>query len=121
MKKLALSAFLLATAFLLGNSLSAFSAVNCEISQYNVEAYDHGGVYIQGLLDGQGSSWISICGGSTASPTEGSDCNDNATQNRLSIALVGQTSGRKLNAYFPTLNSCSEFRPYMRPQGLKLK
>jgi hypothetical protein len=102
-------------------SFPAFSAVNCEISQYNVEAYDHGGVYIQGVLEGQASSWISICGGTTASPTEGWNCDDSATKNRLSIALVGQTTGRKLNAFFPTLNACSEFRPYMRPQGLKLK
>lgn len=115
MKKLLLSAVLFFPVD------AVLAGVECEISSYVVEAYDHSGVYVHGLLDGRPVSWITICGGNLWSPTEGMDCNGPATKNRLAIALAGQTTSKKLGAFFGTINSCAEVLPYMRPQGLKLK
>lgn len=97
------------------------AGVNCELSQFTVETYDHGGVYVHGVLAGQWVNWIAICGGSTWSQTDGMDCTSPATKNRLAVALAAQLATRNLELFFGTLNNCSEVKPYMRPQGIRLK
>ena len=57
--------------------MSAIAGVNCTISEF--EAYDHGGIYIHGKLDGSSVSWIYI-GGNTSG-------GENASNRRLSLAL----------------------------------
>ena len=98
-------------------SFNAFGGVNCEISNFNVEVYDHGGVYIHGSLEGGGVSWIVICGGSGGQ----NDCSTKATDRRLSLALSAQMAGKNLNAYFADLNSCADFSNYTRVTGLRIK
>lgn len=97
------------------------AGVNCELTQFEVETYDHGGVYVHGVLAGQWVNWIAICGGSTWSQTDGMDCSGPATKNRLAVTVAAQLAARSLNLFFGTLSSCSEVKPYMRPQGIRLK
>ncbi|MET1257537.1 hypothetical protein [Aliikangiella maris] len=90
----------------------SFAGVSCTISDFEVEVYDHGGTYIHGKLDGVNNTWINI---------QGKDGNDNATNRRLSIALAAQMAGKKLEAYFESFNSCTEYQNYTRVTGLKLR
>ena len=112
---------LLATIFAVLSVPVAFGAVNCELSQYTVEAYDHGGVYVHGSVGGHWVNFVAICGGSSWSQTEGMDCASPATKNRLALAVAGQLASRNLELFFGNLNSCSEVKGYMRPQGVRLK
>jgi hypothetical protein len=93
--------------------LSTMAAVNCTISDFEVEVYDHGGTYIHGKLNGANVVWIDISGNTTGS--------HNASNRRLSLALSAQMAGKELNAYFSQMNNCSEYTNYTKVNGLRLK
>jgi len=90
--------------------LSTMAAVNCTITDFEVEVYDHGGTYIHGKLNGVNVAWIGISGNTT-----------DATNRRLSLALSAQMAGKGLNAYFSQMNNCSEYQNYTKVTGLRLK
>ncbi len=93
--------------------MSAIADVNCTISEFEIDVYDHGGTYIHGKLDGSSVSWINIEGNATGG--------ENASNRRLSLALSAQMVGKELNAYFSDIDSCSDYVNYKRVTGLKLK
>ena len=93
----------------------AQSALNCTISEFEIEAYDHGGVYIHGKLNGTPVGWIVICGAIGVSQ----DCPAKATDRRLAVALAAQAQGKNLLAHFASLNACTEYTPYTIVAGLR--
>jgi hypothetical protein len=93
------------------------AAINCQLSSFSVETYHHGGVYLHGVLEGQGAQWIVLCGSSNTTPI---DCSSKATERHLAVALTAQAQGKPLMIYFETLNSCTSFPPYTQATALKL-
>jgi hypothetical protein len=93
------------------------AAVNCELTNFSVETYHHTGVYLHGVMAGQGAQWIVICGTNTANQQ---DCNSKATDRNLAVALAAQAQGKSLWIYFESLNSCTSFPNYTQATALKL-
>ena len=91
---------------------NADADVSCTISDYQVDAYDHGGTYLHGNVGGTWKNFIQLCGNT--------GCNDQATNRRLSIAMTGQVSGKTLDAYFVGFNTCADITNYSRPASVKL-
>jgi hypothetical protein len=95
---------------------SASAAVQCTLSSFYIDSYDHGGTYLHGTLTGPGIStslavnMIDICG--TTGGTE--DCTAKGTDRRLAIALAAQAQGKSLMVGFASLNSCTDFVAYTR-------
>lgn len=86
----------------------ANAAVICQLTNYTVDTYHHGGVYLHGTLAGQNVSWIVICG---ISGSQG-DCSSKATDRRLAVAIAAQSQGKPLKLYFDSIDSCSAYVPY---------
>ena len=93
------------------------AAAWCELTAYAVDAYDHTGVYLNGLLAGQNASWIVLCGTSGGT----TDCNSTATDRRLAVALSAQAQGKRLMLYFDALASCAAYTPYTRVTGIRIE
>lgn len=107
----------LACGLVLLGSMDARAAVSCTISGFEVEAYDHGGTYLHGTVNGGVHvSFMAICG---VNSTGVQDCSSKATDRRLALALAARAQGQSLVAYFTMLNSCSEVQPYVTIAGLR--
>jgi hypothetical protein len=96
---------------------SAFAASWCDIKNFTVDAYDHGGVYLKGELHASGVnpyvkrvSYVVLVGN-----TEG------ATNRRTSVALAAQMGGKDLELYFKDLNECSNFDEYTTATTIRIK
>jgi len=88
----------------------------CEISEFTVDAYDHGGVYLNGKLNGQEGPYVkNVSYVVIAGSTEG------ATNRRTSVALAAQMASKSLEVYFKDLNSCSVFTEYTAATTLRIK
>ncbi|MDO6498331.1 hypothetical protein [Photobacterium sanguinicancri] len=98
-------------------SFSVFSGVTCELRNLDVEVGDHGNIYLHGRLNGKDVSWIDICGGVGQSP----DCSSKASDRRLSVALAAQASDRILELRFSGLNSCNEYKTYLKVDSIVIK
>lgn len=96
---------------------ASLADVTCELSNFEVEAYDHGGVYMHGILGGTYAGWIMLCGVTSGQQ----DCSAKASDRRLAIALAAQAAGKNLSVYFWSLNACSEFQPYTVAAGVRMK
>ncbi len=90
----------------------------CTLSNFIVDAYDHGGVYAHGTLSGGTyASFIDLCG--TTSGTE--DCYGSpGTSRREAVALAAQAGGHNLNLYFIGITSCGQYQAYMRPASVQM-
>jgi hypothetical protein len=101
------TALIIASAFV---TSASHADVYCSLSNFQVDTYDHGGVYLHGTLNGLGASFISICGQTSGSQ----DCNTKATDRRLAVALAAQAQGKSLLIwFFGPISQCSQFTPYM--------
>ncbi len=92
------------------------AGVNCTISDFTIESYDHGGAFIHGKINGTPVSWINICGVTGGQ----NDCSAKATDRRLALALAAKSAGKSLNAYFASISACSAFQDYMTVNGLRM-
>jgi len=93
------------------------NAVNCFIDDYEVDVYDHGGTYIHGKL-------VAIDGAVKSAgfiPIHVENDTKGASDRRLSIALAGQMSGKRLNAYFSGLNTCNDYTNYTAPNSIRIE
>jgi hypothetical protein len=90
----------------------------CTLSNFVVDAYDHGGVYAHGTLTGGTyAAFIDLCG--TTNGTE--DCyGSSGTSRREAVALAAQAGGHNLNLYFIGITSCSQYQMYMRPASVQM-
>ncbi len=96
--------------------VDARAEVLCEISEIQVDAYDHGGTYLHGKINGGGVVYfMSICGTTAGAQ----DCTSRAADRRLAIALAAQAEGKNLLAYFANFNSCAQVTPYSLISGLR--
>jgi hypothetical protein len=84
--------------------------VYCTLSNFQVDAYDHGGVYLHGTFNGTTSaSFINICGQTAGTQ----DCNSKATDRRVAVALAAQAQGKNLLMwFFGAITQCSQVTPY---------
>lgn len=87
----------------------ASAGVICELTNFTVDAYHHSGVYVHGDFPGYTASHINLCG--IDEQTAEQDCNNDATNRRLAIALAAQAQGKPLLLFFDALNSC-DVAPY---------
>jgi len=94
----------------------AHAGVWCTVSDFAVKAFDHGGTYLEGKLNGVQVGFIAICGATSGQI----DCSTRATDRRLAVALAAQAVGRNLEVYFSSLNACSEFAPYTSPSSIQM-
>jgi hypothetical protein len=92
--------------------------VYCTITNFVVDTYDHGGVYLHGTLTGGiGINFLVLCG--TTAGTQ--DCNSKATDRRLAVALSAQAQGKPLTLYFSQLwSSCSQVTNYSMPTTIQI-
>jgi len=111
-------AIALLLAFLLVSATPRVShaAVWCVLSNFIVDAYDHGGVYLHGNLGGVQVDFLEICGETNGQ----TDCTTQATDRRVAVALAAQTAGRNLNVYFDSFDTCSQFQPYTRATTIQM-
>src|SRR5262245_37088129 len=89
-------------------SSSVLADVWCGVKNVQVHAYDHGGVYVAGTIEGGTAGNFSLCG------TNG-DCASRATDRRLSLAVAAQVTGRDLNTYWAGKASCTELTNWQVP------
>jgi hypothetical protein len=94
----------------------AQASVQCTLSNFIVDAYDHGGTYLHGSLNGVAVNFIDICG--TTNGVE--DCTSKGTDRRLAVALAAQAQGKSLTMWFLNINSCADFTAYTRAADLYL-
>ncbi len=97
-------------------SSGASASVSCTLTNFTIDAYDHGGTYLHDTLGGVAVSFIDICG--TTSGVE--DCTSKGTVRRLAVALSAFSLGKNLLVGYSTLNACSDFTPYTRATDLLL-
>ncbi len=106
-----------ATLFACGLSAQSRADVWCVLSDFIVDSYDHGGVYLHGTLTGGVSaSFIVICGETSGT----SDCTTQATDRRLAVALAAQLGGHTLNVYFTGITTCSQYQAYSRATTIQM-
>lgn len=91
------------TAAFFGMSSNAFADTNCLLSDFTVEVYDHGGVYLHGIIAGQNALFVDLCLISTVTPPR--DCTSPIVSHRLSIALAAQASGKNLLLHYAGTNA----------------
>jgi hypothetical protein len=71
-------------------SVSCPADVWCTLTNFIVDAYDHGGAYVHGTLSGYGAAtFVVLCGETNGAQ----DCTTQATDRRLAMALAGQRIG----------------------------
>jgi hypothetical protein len=97
-------------------SPNAFSEALCTLTNFTVITYDHGGTYLHGTMNGVSVAFVTICGETAGNQ----DCNAQATNRHLSVALAAQAAGRSLEVGFWNLISCSAFQPYMRVASIRM-
>jgi hypothetical protein len=108
--------------FLLAWIPSLASAAWCEVSDFTVDAYDHGGTFIKGTLsryDGpsltnpayEKNVYYLVLNGTT----------EGATNRRVSIALAAQMSGKNLEVYFKDTATCADFTDYKTATTIRIK
>lgn len=86
----------------------------CDITDFQVGAYNNGGIYLHGNVGGYARGFITLSGA-------GSDFNAKATDRMMSLAVSAQLAGKGLEAYFVGRSTCSEVRNYDSVVYLKLK
>lgn len=86
----------------------ASAAVDCTLTDFVIDAYDHTGVYVHGKLNGTQTTFIILCGSTSGVQ----DCASKATDRRLAVALAAQASGKSLIAHFSGGSSCSSIPSY---------
>ena len=108
--------------FLLAMLPNIASAAWCEVSDFTIDAYDHGGTYIKGALsryDGpsltiptfEKNVYYLVLNGTT----------EGATNRRVSIALAAQMSGKNLEVYFKDIATCADFIHYKAATTIRIK
>lgn len=109
--------FVSATMLACGFSTQSRADTWCVLSNFIVDSYDHGGVYLHGTLTGgMSATFIEICG-----ETNGvSDCTTQATDRRMALALAAQSGGHTLDLYFIGMTSCSDYQAYTRPTTIQM-
>lgn len=106
-----------ATLFACGLSAQSHADVWCVLTNFVVDSYDHGGVYLHGTLTGGvGATFIVICGETSGA----SDCTTQATDRRLAVALAAQSGGHNLNVYFTGITSCAQYQSYTRATTIQM-
>lgn len=106
-------AFVIIAATIISFSKPIYANTWCEITNFTVGAYDHGGVYLAGKVGGIDRAFIVLCGLG--------GCEDKATDRRLSLALAAQMASRKLNGFFQNVTDCSQIKNYDRVVYLVVK
>jgi purine nucleoside permease len=98
-------------------SIPCRADVWCTLTNFIVDAHDHGDAYVHGTLSGYGAAtFVVLCG-----ETNGAhDCTTQATDRRLATALAAQSGGHNLNLLFVGLTSCSQYQPYTRPASVQM-
>ena|SRR6266853_5116147 len=90
-------------------SSPALAAVWCDLTNVQVQAYDHGGTYFVGTVTSTGfRSIFSLCG-------LNNDCTSKATDRRTAVALAAQMSARTVTTFWQTKNACSELAIWESP------
>jgi len=121
---------LLATTVLAcGASAQSRADVWCVLSNFVVDSYYHGGIYLHGTLNGSiPATYIVLCGVTNAA----SDCSTQSSDRRLAVALAAQASGHNLNVLFAnvsstsanpipsTMTSCANYQPYMTATTIQM-
>jgi hypothetical protein len=108
---------LLAALMVSGISAESRADTWCALSNFIVDTYDHGGVYVHGTLTGGlYAQFVVLCG----ETNQQQDCTTQATDRRLAIALTAQSAGHNLNLYFVGLASCADYQPYLRPTSVQM-
>lgn len=97
-------------------TLSSLSSADkwCDITDYEVDTYDHGGVYLHGNIGGYGKSFIHLGG-------QNGDFDAKATDRRLSMALSALMASRNLRGLFVGVDTCAEVVNYNSPVSLRVK
>ena len=103
----------LSVCFLLSTSVTN-ADVWCDITNFEVDAYNHGGVYLHGAVGGIARGFIHLGG-------VNGDFNAKATDRRLSLALSAQMANKDLKGLFAGISSCSEINNYDSPVSLVVK
>lgn len=112
-----------------GASAQSRADVWCVLSNFVVDTYYHGGIYLHGTLNGSiPATFIQICG-----VTNGvSDCTTQSSDRRLAVALAAQASGHDLNVFFgsasstsanpipSTMTNCANYQPYMTATSVQM-
>ena len=110
-------ALVLVAVLMAGLSRESRADTWCVLSNFIVDTYDHGGVYVHGTLaGGLYAQFIILCG----ETNQQTDCTTTATDRRLATALAAQAGGHNLNLYFVGLASCSDYQPYTRPASVQM-
>ena len=92
--------------------VTAQADVWCTMTGITILTYDHGGTYLDGVIDGTPRGHIDICGRAAGNVQ---DCNSKATERRLGVVLAAQATARPLGLYFTGLSSCTQVASYMTP------
>jgi hypothetical protein len=101
---------------LLIGSMPSHADVWCTLSGVSVEAYDHGGVYVHGILAGVNVSYIAVCGLTNGQQ----DCAGRAADRRYALVLAAQSAGKDLNLFFTGLSMCSQVQSNMQPTTIRM-
>jgi hypothetical protein len=121
----------LLAAMILGCGVSTQSRADvwCVLSNFVVDSYYHGGIYLHGTLNGSiPATYIVLCGVTSGA----SDCTTQSSDRRLAVALAAQASGHNLNVLFATVSStsanpipgtttnCANCQPYMTATTIQM-
>ena len=112
-----------------GASPPSRADVWCVLSNFVVDSYYHGGIYLHGTLNGSiSASYIVLCGVANGAQ----DCTSQSTDRRLAVALTAQASGHNLNILFgsasttssnpipSTMSDCASYQPYMTATTIQM-
>ena len=112
-----------------GASAQSRADVWCVLSNFIVDTYYHGGIYLHGTLIGSiSATYIVLCGITNGA----ADCTTQSSDRRLAVALAAQAGGHNLNVFFGsasttaanpipgTMSDCSQYQPYMTATTIQM-
>ena len=112
-----------------GASAPSRADVWCVLSNFVVDSYYHGGIYLHGTLNGSiSATYIVLCGVANGV----SDCTSQSSDRRLAVALAAQATGHNLNVLFAsasttsanpipgTMSNCASYQPYMTATTIQM-
>lgn len=93
---------------------NAGASVWCNVTNYSIDAYDHGGVYLSGDFGGIPKQFITLCDKSWS-------CDSRTTDRRYAMAPTAHVTTTSLKAYFDYRNSSDEVKRYDRITSLTIQ